>query len=352
MIISFPRFGDYHIPLAMMLRRIFPQAQVLPPTPITARTIELGARHSPDTVCMPFKYNLGSYIEALERGADVLMGAGAGCRYGFYGETHELILRGLGYKFDYINFFEMDGSIINVYKLCKRLGSPLSLLRFLMTARLIIKTLAAMDETDFYIREHSGLEAAPGNFDRLKTRFLLDLEADKHGERASALAKLYKQNIAAVPLTEPKKAPRAGLVGELFSLIEPSAQHSIERALTDNGITVTRRTNLTYLLFQKRKHIPRLLREAEGYIEHHLGADATGTVANALEFAKAGYDGIIHLKPFGCTPELNAIPFLERISRDYDIPILYFSFDTQTTPTGVGTRLEAFVDMIKEKNYK
>jgi predicted nucleotide-binding protein (sugar kinase/HSP70/actin superfamily) len=62
--------------------------------------------------------------------------------------------------------------------------------------------------------------------------------------------------------------------------------------------------------------------------------------------AEKGFDGIIHLKPFGCLPEISSMPMLQNIGKNYKIPILYFSFDSQTSETGVKTRLEAFIDMI------
>ena len=70
------------------------------------------------------------------------------------------------------------------------------------------------------------------------------------------------------------------------------------------------------------------------------------SIDKALEFAKKHYDGIIHVKSFGCTPEIDAMPVLQNISNDFKIPILYFSFDSQTSETGIQTRLEAFYDMI------
>ena len=45
-------------------------------------------------------------------------------------------------------------------------------------------------------------------------------------------------------------------------------------------------------------------------------------------------------------PEMDIIPVLHNISADYKIPILYLSYDTQTSDTGIETRLEAFYDMI------
>ena len=40
------------------------------------------------------------------------------------------------------------------------------------------------------------------------------------------------------------------------------------------------------------------------------------------------------------------MPVLQRISRDYRVPVLFLSYDSQTSDTGLDTRLEAFYDMI------
>ena len=46
------------------------------------------------------------------------------------------------------------------------------------------------------------------------------------------------------------------------------------------------------------------------------------------------------------------MPILEKISNDYNIPIIYFSFDSQDNTVGVDTRLEAVYDMIKQNKEK
>ena len=60
-----------------------------------------------------------------------------------------------------------------------------------------------------------------------------------------------------------------------------------------------------------------------------------------------GYDGIIHVKPAFCTPEVGAIPIIRKVCSDYKMPIIFFSFDANTSDTGIKTRLEAFYDMLK-----
>jgi len=76
------------------------------------------------------------------------------------------------------------------------------------------------------------------------------------------------------------------------------------------------------------------------------------TIAAARKYAQEGFDGIVHLKSSGCTPEVDCMPVLQRISRDTGVPVLYLSYDSQTSDTGLDTRLEAFYDMIAMKKEK
>lgn len=81
-----------------------------------------------------------------------------------------------------------------------------------------------------------------------------------------------------------------------------------------------------------------------------MGPTTTWTVNSALDYARQGFDGIVHVKSFGCTPEIDAVPVLQNISRDYHIPtVLYLSFDTQDSDSGLDTRLEAFYHMLERK---
>ena len=81
--LAFPLMGDYDIPSKYLFSKIL-NVDILDIPKITSKTIELGSKHSPDFLCTPFKYTLGTYIECLDKGADVLIQMGGGCRYGYY----------------------------------------------------------------------------------------------------------------------------------------------------------------------------------------------------------------------------------------------------------------------------
>ena len=93
-IISFPHIGNYYIPIKYVIEKIT-KCQVFVPRLNNKETIKLGSRYSPNEICMPFKYNLGNYIESLNNGSSILIQAGGGCRYGYYAELQEQILKEL-----------------------------------------------------------------------------------------------------------------------------------------------------------------------------------------------------------------------------------------------------------------
>ena len=104
-IISFPHIGSYYIPIKYLIKKIT-KCEVVIPKINNKETIVFGSKYSPTDICMPFKYNLGDYIDAINKGANTLIQAGGGCRYGYYAELQEKILRNLDYKFEFINLIK------------------------------------------------------------------------------------------------------------------------------------------------------------------------------------------------------------------------------------------------------
>src|SRR5699024_7046313 len=106
--IAFPRFHHYDY----AIRYIAEQAlglRYIQLSPATRATVELGSKYSPDYACAPFKHTLGSLIEALEAGADIVVETGGLCRLDYYGELQNEILKELGYHFRFINLAEYMG---------------------------------------------------------------------------------------------------------------------------------------------------------------------------------------------------------------------------------------------------
>jgi predicted nucleotide-binding protein (sugar kinase/HSP70/actin superfamily) len=339
--------ANYHVPIEFLLKSLLPGERVLPAPPVTRKTLELGSRYSPDFACAPFKYTLGSFLEALQEGADVLVQTAGGCRLGYYSEVQRQILWGLGYKFELVNLGGNEFGPLGMYRACKKLGCTVGYGRAAYYFALAFRMTAILDELEGYIRENLVFERPPGRFESLHGEFLNELKNVTGFESLRVIGGKYRRLINSVELTQPEEYLRVGLVGELYSLMEPFCNFYMEKELAKFNIALKRLINVTYLLFDKKRLASRTLKEARPFLKYEIGADGTDSVAYMKLLAERGYDGIIHLKPFGCTPEVNAMPILQNISAEYKIPVLYFSFDSQTSETGINTRLEAFRDMLE-----
>jgi len=344
--------GKYHVPIKRLTEKLVGEYGEVSAAPaITKRTIELGTKHSPEFVCIPFKYNLGNFIEALEKGANVLFQTSGDCRMGFYNEVQEQILRDLGYDFKMciLETNSRNRSLKDFHNMFKSMNPKLTYAKTISAILLCIRIIFAMDKIEQYVRQNIGFEKKEGSLEKIENIFLAKVAKAKSVLQVGSIYRKYLNELKSVPLNKPKKPMKIGVVGELYVLMEPFSNYFIEKELAKFGIEVTRYINVSYLLFSPEHKIKNLIQQADGYVSYEIGADGTDSVAKSVHFAKNGYDGIIHLKPFGCTPEVNSIPIVQRVSENFEIPVLYFSFDSQTSETGVKTRLEAFYDMLAMK---
>lgn len=348
--VSFPQLGNYYIPLEILFKEGLETEYVKPPT-ITKKTLELGSRHSPDYVCAPFKYILGNYIETIEAGANTLVQTGGVCRLGYYGELDEQILSDLGYDIRFVNFAK-TGSLkaVNYYNRFKEINPDVSLSKIANILPVILQMVVYMDETEDFIRKNIGFETESGSFESTHKDFLAELRTVRDKKELNNTYQKYLKRFKEINVNKPKNPLKVGIVGEYYTIMEPFSNHYMEKELAQMGIVVDRWMNITNSLLHKPKK--KAKDHIRKYAKYDMGATSMYTIDKSLEFAKKGYDGIIHVKSSGCTPEIDAMPVLQNISSDYKIPVLYFSFDTQTGDTGIQTRLEAFYDMIIMRKEK
>lgn len=349
-ICSFPQMANYYIPINLFVEKVLGM-EVLEPLPITKKTIELGAKNSPDMVCSPFKYNLGNFIESLDRGANVLIQAGGGCRFGYYAELQEQILRDMGYDFEFIKLFDKGVTPLEIYRSCKKVNKRLNVFKCMYYTLLIVKMIYYMDILEDYVRKNTAYEVKKGLFKELHSKYLSELKSVKRIGKLNKIQRKY-MNLLKSNVDSTKDVIKIGIVGELYTLMEPNSNHYIEEFFMNNGVSVSRYVNITYLVFKNAQEPKKLLKHAGSYLRYSLGAGGTDSVVKSRQLMESGFDGIIHMKSFGCTPEVNAMPILQVLSSKYNIPVLYFSFDTETSETGINTRLEAFLDMLLMRRKK
>jgi len=287
---------------------------------------------------------MGNFIEALEEGANTLFQTGTGCRYGYYGELQRQILEDLGYEFRFLCLNRERALPHKAYRELGSLGSPLPVFRVTSALLMALQSIRSMDKLAGYLRENSCFAERPEEMRAVYAGFLKDLGQVDSLLKVSSLSRASWEKLRKIPQARGQKPLRVGIVGDLYTVMEPFANYDLERRLIERGVSVSRQMSVSFLLFPPSKG--RKIRAAGGYLRRPVGANGIDSVGQSLRYAKAGYDGILHIKAFGCAPELNAVPALMNIRRDFDIPVMHMSFDTHSSEIGIETRLEAFLDMI------
>ena len=115
-VITFPQMGNLRIPVEAVLNAMGANLYLAPDN--NKEALSLGTRHSAETVCLPYKLNLGNYIQALEGGANVILmfSAPGTCRLGNYAKMAEAKLKELGYDFEMIIFDMYKGKFVEIVK--------------------------------------------------------------------------------------------------------------------------------------------------------------------------------------------------------------------------------------------
>lgn len=349
--VAFPHVANYNSAVRYIIEKGTNAHFIMPPQ-MTRRTMEIGTKASPDYVCTPFKSSLGNLIEALEAGADTLIMPNGLCRLGYYGELQERILRDMGYEFEMINFSEyITGKIKDVYKGIKQIDPKVNVAKFALAAKDGLKMGEYIDEiTELYYKD-CGFEVQKGSFRRVYRQFLVNMQhADSKAEiEAGYLA--AKQAFAQLAVEKPLKPLRVGIVGEFFTVMDAFSNLDVEQHLADMGVEVYRWMNVKnrMLHYSGEKNLNIKIREL---CKYEMGPTSTANIWCAKEYAERGFDGLIHVKSAGCTPEIDVMPVLQRISEQYKIPVLYLTYDSQTSDVGLMTRLEAFYDMIEMRKQR
>lgn len=345
--VSFPQMGNYRVPIYYFLNHIL-ECEILMPKSITNKTIELGSINSPEFVCTPFKYTLGNYIESLNNGANILLQFGGGCRYGYYFELQEKILKDLNYDFKMINLISKGiTEPKKIYYQLKSINPNLKLDKLLYYTFNASKMIKYMDKCDKYIRKNIGFELKKNSFKRINDEMLNSLLKAKGYFNIRKIYKKYYKKLKKIKINKPKNRLKIGIIGELYTIMEPFANYYLEEELAKYNIEITRFTNVHYLLFEKKKKVKKYLKQTKKYIKYRMGADSHDNIGRCKYLCKKKYDGIIHIKSSFCTPEIGAMGIINKICKEYNMPILFFSFDSNTGIEGIKTRIEAFYDMIE-----
>ena len=358
--VAFPHMGTISIAWAASIRKIGLDAYVPPYT--SKRTLSLGTKNSPEAICLPYKLILGNFIEAIEGGADyVAMITSPGiCRLGEYGNNIKTTLQEMGYKANYIELSLYDG-FRGLYRFMKELSGKNNPVQIIRAINICMRKIFVIDELDSVLSYYRAREIRQGDAEKnyKKALHLID-SADK----TSILKKARKKAIEIIKSTKidpNREVLHVDLTGEIFLVNDEFSNQNIERELGRMGVETRRSLTVGSFLkdaiipkaFRKGEtHLERAERMAKPYLTRDIGGDSLECVSDVAYADERGIDGIIHISPFTCMPEIMTQNIFPSMREDCSIPILALIMDEQTGKAGYITRLEAFVDLMRRKKRK
>ncbi|MEW5762657.1 MAG: acyl-CoA dehydratase activase-related protein [Bacillota bacterium] len=333
-------------------------------TPAASKEVlELGKLVSPEFVCLPFVITLGQMRWLLEHGATkLLMVGGKGkCRLGWYAQIQEQILRRLGYDFEMI-IIDSPLPLGERWSLfrqtIKRATNHASWLRVVKALYAGYHKMAAIDQAEKVCHRLRAFERQQGTIDRYFKQFVRRIERAGSVEEVWKLAREFREQAEAIE-TEATNPLRVRVVGEIWVVLEAYVNLHLERLLgssADPRVWVDREISCTTWfhqhIFPSQEAVRRrreIKEAAAPYLDIEVGGHGQISIGLTALAKKEGIDGVIHLMPFTCMPEIVAQNIMVRISRELDIPVLTFIITDQTGEAGFETRLEAFLDILKDR---
>ncbi len=336
--IGVPHMGPYAYlarkVLGGMLEEVGGGHITIEPAPLTTKkTVLRGWQLMDENMCLPAKITLGNILELSDSGVDAVLewDSCGDCRLKTYHILHKRVLDRLGQK-----------------------------------TKIITLRVDSLKE---------GLE---------------DLGLDKKQIRAvvrGTLRKLWEfDHRQMMRQATPKPgAPKVGICGEIYTVLEPAANLDLFKRLEEQGAYVHNALPLSQFVFKnllngqgrrgwatalaylgmwpevwdwavkglKRPDVDYALwKQAEVATDKYLpgytvGGHGRESITWAIYYALAGFDGVIHILPFPCMPEATVSALMDDVSRDYGIPINHLVFDQQFGEQNLITRAEAMVNMLR-----
>lgn len=358
--VAFPHMGNIWIAWAAALRKVGVEAFIPPYT--SKKTLSLGTKNSPEAICLPYKLILGNFVEAIEGGADyVAMIASPGCcRLGEYGACINNALADMGYKTNYIELTLYDG-IKGMFDFLKKISGKNDPVLFTRAVVLAIRKVFLLDDLDRKLSYCRAREVHQGDAEKHYLKCLKIIDAAMNTREMNRAKKLVFEEMDKTEIDTNKDVLHVDITGEIYLVCDRFSNQDIVKELGKMGVET--RKSLTVSGFLKDAIIPKIFRKGEThlqradrmakpYLMRDIGGDALECVSDVAYANERGIDGIIHISPFTCMPEIMSQNIFPAMRENCDIPILPLIMDEQTGKAGYLTRLEAFVDLMRRRKRR
>ena len=179
--------------------------------------------------------------------------------------------------------------------------------RVARAARIAWLKSTLVDQVELLSRRHRPLEQEPGASSRAYRTALQQIDETDSIRGLVALRRTIGDSFRAIPSVPHRKVLRLRIVGESFCLLEPVVNFDVLERLGNLGVWadpfLTTHHWLGFHGFRiGEAERQRLMKKARRYWRYNTGGEDENAVAYTIQAAEQGYDGVLHLHPFGCMP--------------------------------------------------
>ncbi|MFH1423233.1 MAG: acyl-CoA dehydratase activase-related protein, partial [Planctomycetota bacterium] len=387
-VLYIPYMDDHGIALAAALRSRGVKSEALPLS--DDKSLELGKKYTTGKECYPCIITTGDFLKKAaapdfdpDRAAFLMPDAKGPCRFGQYNRFHRLLLDELEYN--NVTVIALDQTQ-DFNKDLEKLGAGFK--------RLAWKGIIITDMLKKMLFERRPYEVEQGCVEKTYLRLIHELESFLEKGAVLEVDRFPRYAISEfkkVPLDKSKKKPKIGIIGEIFVRSNEYTNNFIVRKVEKyngqaalpafeewlNYIDYERKVdfkakgNWTEIIGERiaqwvarrdKKKIQKqfssvcaienfctepetehVLELGSEYIHEAVRGEAILSLGKCVEYAEAGYAGIVNLTPFQCLPGTIVNALLERFKKNFNhMPVLKMAYDG-TQQSSEETRIEAFI---------
>jgi hypothetical protein len=299
----------------------------------------------------PLKYhNMANHYWCIQTASHIILGDDGRAK-----ALAKCVNRGMFESLDDCRHY--DGRERHFNCLIKVTGNK-NIIALIRAINVAINKVFVLDKLESTLSYYRAREYEPGQAEKAyKKGIQLVFEARTKKELREAKITAIEE-IKKTPIDTNRDILHVDLTGEIFMVLDSFSNQNLERELGRLGVQTRRsltlggwiKTAIIPKMFRKEEtHLERAYKFAKPYLSRDIGGDALESVGDVAYATETGVDGIIHVSPFTCMPEIMSQNIFPLMRKDGAIPVLALVLDEQTGRAGYITRLEAFVDLMRRR---